>query len=103
MMKYDRQFLDEFICENNIMVTTTEFPIKMNRDVRIEGLCKQTDCANTFNKTFRSLVETNGFCAPCCVEFGKAKIKATNLEKYGVEHVMQNKTIQPQTHAIFFK
>lgn len=104
MMKYDRQFLDEFIIANNITITTTEFPLKMNRDVRVEGLCKQPGCTNTFNKSFRSLVDTNGFCSPCSVEFGKAKIKATNLKKYGVEYVMQNKTIRERSkNAIFEK
>ena len=61
MMKYDRQFLNEFIIANNITITTTEFPLKMNRDVRVEGLCKEPGCTNTFNKSFRSLVDTNGY------------------------------------------
>ena len=43
MMKYNRQLLNEFIATNNITVTTTEFPVKMNRDVRVEGLCKQPE------------------------------------------------------------
>ena len=102
-MKYDRQFLDEFVIANNVTITTTEFPVKMNRDVRVEGLCKQPGCANTFNKSFRSLVETNGSCTHCCIEFGKAKIKATTLKKYGVEHAMQNKMIQERSKNAVLK
>jgi hypothetical protein len=102
-MKYDRQFLNEFIIMNDITITTTDFSVKMNRDIRVEGLCKQPGCVNTFNKSFRALVETNGFCTPCCIEFGKAKIKATTLKKYGVEHAMQNKMIQERSKNAVLK
>lgn len=56
----------------------------------IQGKCTTPDCKNTFDKTFRSLMENkNGLCISCNKESNNEKMAQTNLERYGVASVAQ--------------
>lgn len=67
------------------------------RDTRINGNCINTYCLNKFNKDFRNLLKTNGYCKICTEDNKKRlhkenivqimqKVQKTNLEKYGVNN-----------------
>ena len=91
-MKYNQELLNDF-CINNDLTLLEDYTI-INRDIIIKGNCKNITCNKIFNKTFRSLIQTQNFCNKCSVRNGKIKSTATNIKKYGVEHPLQNKDIK---------
>jgi len=89
-VKYDINMLINFCDENNILLMDDYSDKFINRDSKIEGICKNDCCENIFNKSFRELLKINGFCQDCSKENGKLKIIETNLKKYGVDNPMKN-------------
>lgn len=67
---------------------------KINRDVILEGTCTANECTQMFRKTFHRLYAFNSYCAFHAKECGKDKMKATNVERYGVENVFSADTIK---------
>lgn len=90
LVKWDINELNKFCDKNNIILTGDYSNEFINRNSIIEGLCKNEACENIFSKTFREILNLNGYCSNCSKEIGKQKIKNTNIKKYGVECVLQS-------------
>lgn len=97
--------LKTFCDENNIILNNNYDNIKINRDTKIFGKCLNKNCNENFNKVFRQLFLTNGYCSNCTKNNKFTKLKNlqpvirknvinTCLKKYGVENVFQNKNIK---------
>lgn len=84
---YNNDFLQNYCKENNILLINAYNNI--NRDTRIEGNCLIQECKYNFNKVFRQLVKTGGYCNLCSKINHQNKIKEVVLNKYGVENVFQ--------------
>ena len=93
-INYNNTLLGTF-CSSNFIVIQNKLEEKINRDTKIEGNCISENCNNTFNKSFRNLINTNGYCKECAqkrlskfkkenVENMKNKIIQTCMAKYGV-------------------
>jgi hypothetical protein len=93
-VKYNREFLIKFCRDNNITLLKDYSKDNVNRDVRIEGKCLTHECENNFDKTFRQLYKSRGYCNICSINNTQDKIKATCLQKYGVEHNSQSELIK---------
>ena len=59
-VRYNYEFLKKYCEENNIVLLKDYSNEKVNRDTKIEGNCISENCNNTFNKSFRNLINTNG-------------------------------------------
>lgn len=93
-VKYDINMLNIFCDENDILLIHDYSNQFINRNSIIEGMCKNLDCENVFNKPFRELLKINGYCKYCSKENGKIKIKNTNLKKYGADCCLKNQDIR---------
>ena len=89
--KYDKKLLEE-ICNRDKCIIDFEKIGKYNRDIDIEFTCK---CGNNYKKTFRLLYQyTGAYCNICTNNIKQYKLKKTNLDKYGVEHISQSQEIK---------
>ena len=69
----------------------------IKREMRINFKC---NCGNVYNKNIRNCLENTGlFCKECTLKTRLDKMKATNMEKYGVENPFQNKEVQDKMKA----
>jgi hypothetical protein len=91
-IRYDINLLRKFCVENNVELLKDYSKEKINRDKRIEGKC--INCVNTFEKVFRQLYISNGYCNVCTKELMKEKFKKTCLETLGFEHPSQSNDIK---------
>ena len=115
---YNIEYLQNYCNENNIILN--KFYEKTNRNSRIEGKCLTLNCINNFNKVFRQLVNTGGYCNNCSkikhqnniieavkIKYGvenvfqidniKEKIIKTNIKKFGAKNPNQNNDIRQKT------
>ncbi len=74
--------------------------VNINQNTNIIGRCISNLCANNFNKKFRELVKTNGYCRNCTYKNAKLKRKESCLEKYGVESVMKDTLINQKCNKV---
>ena len=80
-MHYTIKTLYEY-CETNGIILTQDYKNKeIKRDNYIEGKCIINNCNDSFNKTFRQLVKTGGYCCGCMKDIVSNKIK-TKLIKF---------------------
>ena len=86
--------LMSYIKKNITMCSDYENMNITKEQTRIRGLCINKLCKNIFEKTFRMLVRTGGYCDECTLHISQQKIKDTCLEKYGVESPLQNKEVK---------
>jgi hypothetical protein len=108
--------LNSFISSNE--VTLIGEYSNVTRNTMVSGVCKTTDCNNNFIKNFRTLLRNNSFyCEKCMIKIKiesrrtthlkncgfttnlkcpitKEKIKATNMIKYGCQHISQSEEIK---------
>ena len=94
--------LQQFCYENKIALINNyeNINININQNTNIIGECMTRLCVNNFNKIFRELVKTNGYCRDCTYENAKNKRKKTCLEKYGVESVMKDNKIKQRCNKV---
>lgn len=92
--KYNLEYLITFCKENNITLNVNYANELINRDTKIIGKCITKGCDYTFNRSFRELIKLNGYCANCCKEIGKMKIRETNLKTFGCHNVMKNEDVK---------
>jgi hypothetical protein len=92
--KYNLEYLITFCKENNITLNVNYANEFINRDTKINGKCITKGCDLTFNRSFRELIKLNGYCADCCKEIGKMKIRETNLKTFGCHNVMKNEDVK---------
>lgn len=80
--KYNINKLNEFCLQNELKLLNNYE--KVNRDTKIEGYCKTTNCDGTYKKSFRMLnIYKNFYCQDCLQLIKNDKMKQTCLEKYG--------------------
>ena len=91
---YNYDILESYINENKITLNKDYSESKVTRDTFIEGKCLTPNCRNNFNKTFRRLKRTEGFCDVCSKIKTYEKSRDTCLKKYGFEYVLQVKEIK---------
>jgi hypothetical protein len=91
---YSFEHLQNFCNENNMILIKSYHDCKVTRDTIIEGKCINNDCDSDFNKVFRQLKKSGGYCKKCTNNITKINIQNTCLKKYGVEHVLQVKDIR---------
>lgn len=102
---YTIQTLTSFCSNNQISLNNHYNTTKITRDTKISGKCLTSSCKNDFNKTFRQLISTNGYCNICTKNNKIKKIKNiqpiirenfinTCLEKYGVENTFQDENVK---------
>ena len=93
-------------CSKNLIILNNDYNnIKVTRDIKISGKCLSSICNNDFNKVFRQLISTNGYCNTCTKNNKIKKIKDlqpiirqtyinTCLQKYKVKNTFQNETFK---------
>ena len=74
-MIYTFKTLTEYCIDNKVLLENEYKDIKITRESYIEGKCINDICSNKFNKTFRQLVKTGGYCETCMKEISNNKIK----------------------------
>lgn len=77
----------------NITLLSDYSQIHLSGKSKIEGVCKNNDCSNTFKKDFRSIL-TNPYCNKCVNKSKLIKVSNTfkNNSKYTIE-ILQNLNI----------
>jgi len=99
-INYNKLLLNDFCIKNSITILN-ELNSNITRDSRLDGICISENCNNLFNKSFRSLINTNGYCKDCIkkrvskqkienVENMKNKVIQTCMEKYGVSSFFES-------------
>lgn len=102
---YTIELLTDFCSENNIFLNNNYSNIQITRDTKISGKCLTSNCNNDFNKIFRQLISTSGYCNICTKNNKIKKIKDlqpiirqsyinTCLERYNVENTFQHETFK---------
>jgi hypothetical protein len=79
-MRFNYQFLTEYCSENKIQLIAEYKDLTINRDIYIKGNCISPNCCNQFNKRFRQLVLTGGYCTDCLIPISNKKIKDALVE-----------------------
>jgi hypothetical protein len=92
--------LNAFCDEHNILLIDDYSNKFINRDSKIEGMCKNCECENVFSKPFRELLKINGYCQDCAKIGAKEKYKQTSLQKYGVEFTTQSKKVKDKIKQV---
>jgi hypothetical protein len=90
---YTIQKLNEICINNNIKLLKDYSEIIYSESI-IEGYCLN-DCENIFSRTLKDIIKNKIFLCKKC-KYSKAVIdrEETNLKKYGVKNISQNKDIQ---------
>ena len=101
--RYDINLLTSFCAENNIELLKDYSNEKVIGKTQIEGKCVNNKCENKFNKKFITLCISNGYCKICHNKIIVEKMKATNIEKYGVEYVSQSKEVKDKVKSTCIK
>ena len=91
---YSFEQLQNYCNENNIILIKCYNDCKVTRDTIIEGKCINNDCDSDFNKVFRQLKKSGGYCKKCTNNNTKINIQNTCFKKYGVDHTLQVKDIR---------
>jgi hypothetical protein len=94
---------DKILLQNNILrdcATLISNYDKLTRDTNIEFIC---NCGTNYIKRFRYINEVGAKCLECTNINKTKKRKKTNLNIYGVEHAIQNETIQEKVRETMIK
>jgi hypothetical protein len=100
--RYDYDALKKICNENNIELLEDYNNVKVNRETRIKGKCKTEFCKESFDKSFRRLVE-NSYCSGCSIKISRENTKQTCIEKYGCEYPSQNKEVKEKNKQTCLK
>ena len=84
---YNVNYLQNY-CEQNQIILIKNYE-KTNRDTKIEGKCLSLNCSYNFDKVFRQLVKTGGYCNNCSKIKHQNNILKSVQNKYGVDNVFQ--------------
>jgi hypothetical protein len=63
--RYNLSFLLAYCKKHNIILNKDYTNTKMIRDTKIDGKCCTKNCLYTFNKSFRALTISGGYCVSC--------------------------------------
>ena len=87
---FDKALFDEIVRRDAF--TPQPYPLGFNRDTRIQGLCA---CGESFDKSFKSVVQNGGGrCRLCVNVLKRQKTIDTNVERYGCENPFQNAEVK---------
>jgi len=78
-IKYTFELLNNFCKENKIKLIKNYSNEKINREIKIDGLC--ITCNENFSRTFRLLFKYNGYCVECINKIKYNKIKLKHQER----------------------
>ena len=92
--KYDFELLNKYCNENGVILMDDYTNEKINRDIIIKGSCVYEKCKNKFEKKFRELLNTGGYCKYCIKIMANERRKQFCLEKYGFDNCNKNKTVR---------
>jgi len=91
-IKYSFELLDSFCCKNNVKLAHDYSKEQLFGSSKIIYHCSKCDNVNV--KCFTYLIKRNTLCKHCVTIESLPKMKATMLEKYGVEHPSQSQEIK---------
>jgi hypothetical protein len=91
-IKYSFELLDSFCVKNNVKLAHDYSEEKLFGSTKIMFHCTKCDKVNV--KCFTYLIKRNTLCKHCVTIESLPKMKATMLEKYGVEHPSQSQEIK---------
>ena len=89
---YDYNSLINYCNIENIILINKYENIKITRDTKINGKCK--NCDSNFCKTFRNLKKTGPFCELCTSNNRNIKAKKTFMDNFGVENPFQSDIVK---------
>ena len=98
-VRYNLELLISVCNSNNIELIKDYGDKNINRDTRIQGKCITNTCLNEFDKTFRNLYHTKGYCKKCMENIRNEKCKTTCLKRYGVEYTLQSEEVKEKGKA----
>lgn len=104
-LKYNYDYLHDYITKNNVTLTKDYSKIHLNKESTIEAYCKGENCSNTFDKTIYNLINNNKpYCINCLKIERRKKLHQNNISKYGCINVLQTKeNIQKSKDTIMKK
>jgi len=79
-MIYNNNALIDYCRQNSLVLLNNYNNVNINRNYYIEGKCIVENCIGVFNKTFRQLVKTGGYCKSCMKNIGNNKIKLSKVK-----------------------
>jgi hypothetical protein len=91
-IKYSFELLTSFCAKNNVKLSHDYSEEQLFGSTKIMYHC--TKCDNVNVKCFTYLIKRNTLCKRCVTIESLHKMKATMLEKYGVEHPSQSQEIR---------
>ena len=86
-IRYNNELLQKYFLENNITSTTDYSKVNLTCKSIITEQC--LECDDLCEKTIRKFIATGCYCKKHMTQITSAKIKATNIIKYGVENPSQ--------------
>ncbi len=91
-IRYNLDLL-KFVIQRDCAILIGEYP-KLNKDTVITFICS-CKLSDQYHKSFRRMYNDGGaFCRQCTLKNTTEKLKAGNLEKYGVENQFQRTEIK---------
>ena len=95
--RYDYGLLKKYCEENGVTLKKDYSKEKVLRDTIIEAKCLK--CDDVCSKGFRQFMNTGCFCKIHINKNRNEKVKATNMENFGVEYASQNKEVKDKIKA----
>ena len=95
--------LQDFCNKENIELTKEYQKNYVSIETMIEGKCKSTNCTKNFNKFFKQLINSGGFCKSCTSKIAGEKYINTVTEKYGCTSVMMIESIKEKARQTNLK
>ena len=95
--RYDYGLLKKYCEEIGVTLKKDYSKEKVLRDTIIEAKCLK--CDDVCSKGFRLFMNTGCFCKIHINKNRNEKVKATNMEKFGVECALQNKEVKDKIKA----
>ena len=96
-VRYNYGLLKKYCEENGIDLKKDYSNETITRDAIIEATC--LNCDSVCSKVFRQFIKVGCYCEIHTKENKQQKAKATNLEKYGCEHPLQNEEVRDKVTA----
>ena len=97
-IRYNLEYLQSYVKDNNIQLLQ-EYSGNIKRETTIISKCLTDGCENSSSKTFRMLLNSGSYCKVCTEKNRYNKMKATNMERRGVENPFQDPGVRDKMKA----
>ena len=97
-IRYNLEYLLSYVEDNNILLLQ-KYSGNINRKTTIISECLNDECENSSLKNFRQLLKSGSYCKICSEKNRYNKIKATNMERRGVEYASQDQDVREKMKA----